>query len=192
MPERCDGAAAWRHAMPQTRTSRRLNGRRPDRGGQRRSNRRPSSRTLLLSCQRGHLGIAAAGRAPRGKRASAVAPSRSASSDPATSPRSAHCEDGHTGANMPARRWMQGCRSACRPVTCCCSTPDAAARAVPARLLLLCLLLRSSWLTVERGRQIGAAGVHRRGGRAAVAAVAAVAVGVPLQQRQGSRLRSHP
>jgi hypothetical protein len=30
---------------------------------------------------------------------------------------------------------------------------------VPGRLLLLCLLLRSSWLTVERGREIGAAGV---------------------------------
>jgi hypothetical protein len=64
-----------------------------------------------------------------------------------------------------------------------CLTPDAAARAVPARLLPLCLLLRSSWLTVEGGRQIGAAGVlHRRGGRAAVAAVAGVAVGVPWQQ----------
>ena len=46
-----------------------------------------------------------------------------------------------------------------------CITPDAAVRAVPARLLLLCLLLRSSWLTVEGGRQIGAAGVlYRRGG----------------------------
>ena len=30
--------------------------------------------------------------------------------------------------------------------------PDAAVRAVPARLLLLCLLLRSSWLTVEDDR----------------------------------------
>jgi hypothetical protein len=37
---------------------------------------------------------------------------------------------------------------------------------VPGRLLLLCLLLRSSWLTVEGGREIGAAGVLRRqGGR---------------------------
>jgi hypothetical protein len=47
-------------------------------------------------------------------------------------------------------------------------TPGAAVRAVPPRLLLLCLLLRSSWLTVEGGRQTRAAGVlHRRGGRAA-------------------------
>jgi hypothetical protein len=41
---------------------------------------------------------------------------------------------------------------------------------VPPRLLLLCLLLRSSWLMVEGGRQIGAAGLlYRRGGGAAVA-----------------------
>jgi hypothetical protein len=53
---------------------------------------------------------------------------------------------------------------------------------VPARLLLLCLLLRSSWLTVEGGRQIGAAGVlDRRGGRAALAVSVSVAVGVPNQ-----------
>ena len=57
-----------------------------------------------------------------------------------------------------------------------------------ARLLLLCLLLRSSWLTVEAGRQIGAAGVlHRRGGRAAVAAVAGVAGRVPEEQRRIAR-----
>ena len=50
------------------------------------------------------------------------------------------------------------------------------------RLLLLCLLLRSSWLTVERDRHIGAAGVlHRQGGRAAVAVSVGVAVGVPEQ-----------
>ena len=37
-------------------------------------------------------------------------------------------------------------------------------------LLLLCLLLRSSLLTVEGDRHVGAAGVlHRRGGRADVA-----------------------
>ena len=48
--------------------------------------------------------------------------------------------------------------------------PKAAVRAMPARLLLLCLLFRSSWLTVEGDRHVGAAGVlHRRGGRAAVA-----------------------
>jgi hypothetical protein len=64
----------------------------------------------------------------------------------------------------------------------CCFTPDAAVRVVPARLLLLCLLLRSSWLTVEGGRQIGAAGVlDRRGGRAALAVSVNVAVGVPMQ-----------
>ena len=42
-------------------------------------------------------------------------------------------------------------------------TPDAAVRALPPRLLLLCLLLRSSWLTT--GGQVGAAGLlYRRGG----------------------------
>ena len=57
---------------------------------------------------------------------------------------------------------------------------------MPARLLLLCLLLRSSWLTVEGGRQIGAAGVlHSRGGRAALAVSVGVAGGVP--QRQPAR-----
>jgi hypothetical protein len=54
---------------------------------------------------------------------------------------------------------------------------------MPGRLLLLCLLLRSSWLTVEGAREIGAAGVlHRRGGRAAVAVPTGVAGGVPQQQ----------
>jgi hypothetical protein len=70
----------------------------------------------------------------------------------------------------------------------CCSTPDAAVRAVAPRLLLLCLLFRSSWLTVESGRQIGAAGVlHRRGGRAAVAVSVGVARGVPKHQRRRAR-----
>jgi hypothetical protein len=65
------------------------------------------------------------------------------------------------------------------------STPDAAVRVVAPRLLLLCLLLRSSWLTVESGRQIGGAGVlHRRGGRAAVAVSVGVAGGVPKQSSQ--------
>ena len=66
-----------------------------------------------------------------------------------------------------------------------CFCLKAAVRAVPARLLLLCLLLRSSWLTVEGGRQIGAVGVlHRRGGRAAVAVSVGMAVGVPLRTRR--------
>jgi hypothetical protein len=57
---------------------------------------------------------------------------------------------------------------------------------MPARLLLLCLLFRSSWLTVE-GRPVtsSAAGVlHRRGGRAAVAVRVGVAPGVPERNRQ--------
>ena len=33
-------------------------------------------------------------------------------------------------------------------------TPGATLRVVPARLLLLCLLLRSSWLAAEGGRQV--------------------------------------
>jgi hypothetical protein len=53
---------------------------------------------------------------------------------------------------------------------------------MPARLLLLCLLLRSSWLAAEGDRQVGAATVlHRRGGRAAVAVSVGVGGGVPLQ-----------
>jgi hypothetical protein len=51
-----------------------------------------------------------------------------------------------------------------------CVCPDAAVRATSARLLLLCLLLGSSWLTVEASGQVGIARVlHRRGGWAAVA-----------------------
>ena len=62
--------------------------------------------------------------------------------------------------------------------------PHAAVRAVSTRLLLLCLLLRSSWLAAEGGRQVGAARVlHRRGGGAGVAVSVGVAGGVPLQQR---------
>ena len=53
---------------------------------------------------------------------------------------------------------------------------------MPARLLLLCLLLRSSWLTLEGGREVSAAGVLRRGGRAAVVVSVGVAVGVPDQE----------
>jgi len=53
---------------------------------------------------------------------------------------------------------------------------------VPARLLLLCVLLTSSWLTVEGDRHVDAAGVlHRRGGREVVAVSVGVAGGVPLQ-----------
>ena len=65
------------------------------------------------------------------------------------------------------------------------STPDPAVRAMPGRLLLLCSLFRRSWLTVEGGRQVGAARLlHRRGGRAAVAVSVGVAGGVPKQQRR--------
>ena len=54
---------------------------------------------------------------------------------------------------------------------------------MPARLLLLCLLFRSSWLTVEGGRQVGAARVlHRQGGPVAVAVSVGVAGGVPMQK----------
>jgi hypothetical protein len=67
--------------------------------------------------------------------------------------------------------------------------PEAAVRAVPARLLLSCLLLRSSWLTVEGDRHFGAAGVlRRRGGRAAVAVRVGVAGRVP--ERKGYSARS--
>ena len=54
------------------------------------------------------------------------------------------------------------------------------------RLLLSCLLSRSSWLTVECDRQVGAAGVlDRRGGRAAVAVSVGMAVGVPIAELVG-------
>ena len=64
---------------------------------------------------------------------------------------------------------------------------------MPARLLLLCLLLRSSWLTVEGGRHSGAATVlHRRGGRAAVAVSAGMAGGVPKPAQRHSPLPTSP
>ena len=54
------------------------------------------------------------------------------------------------------------------------------------RLLLLCLLFRSSWLTVEGDRRLGAAGVlHRRGVRVVVAVRVGVAGGVPLGKSPG-------
>ena len=62
--------------------------------------------------------------------------------------------------------------------------PEAALRAVPGRLLLLCLLRRTSWLTVDGDRNVDAAGVlHRRGGRAAVAGSVDVAGCVRKQRR---------
>ena len=65
-----------------------------------------------------------------------------------------------------------------------CLCPKAAVRAMPARLLLLCVLFGSSWLAAEGGRQVGAAGVlYRRGGRGAVAVSVGVAGGVLLQPR---------
>ena len=68
----------------------------------------------------------------------------------------------------------------------CWFCPKSAVRAVPPRLLLLCLLLRSSWLTVEGGRH-GAAGVpHRRGGRAPLAG--SVSVGWWRSTRNSRRL----
>jgi hypothetical protein len=62
---------------------------------------------------------------------------------------------------------------------------------MPARLLLLCLLPRSSSVTVEDGRHVGAAGVlHRRGGRAAATLRVGVAGGVPDQERRERRRRA--
>ena len=65
----------------------------------------------------------------------------------------------YPGSALP----REGSRHGRRPRGWSC--PKSAVRAVPARLLLLCLLLRSSWLTVETGRQVGIARVHRRGGQ---------------------------
>jgi hypothetical protein len=94
------------------------------------------------------------------------------------------------GGPADSRGWF-GLRSMApaRPLQQCCPaeggcpvTPDAAVRPVSARLLLLCLLLRSSWLAAEGGLQVGAARVlHRRGGGTAVAESVGVAVSVPLQ-----------
>jgi hypothetical protein len=87
---------------------------------------------------------------------------------------------GHAGAkSLRCRSGGHECRRQLRGSFC----PEAAVRAVPARLPLLCLLLRSSWLTVEGDRHVGAAGVlHRRGGRAVVAVRVGVAGGVPTQK----------
>jgi hypothetical protein len=87
-----------------------------------------------------------------------------------------------SATRCPSDNEVRSASAAASRTECGCSTPDAVARPVPARLLLLCLLLRSSWLTVEGGRQIGAARVlHRRGGRAVVAVSVDVAVGVPKE-----------
>jgi hypothetical protein len=48
------------------------------------------------------------------------------------------------------RRSRAGARGCYMPLC------DAAVRAMPARLLLLCLLVRSSWLPVEGDRHVGA------------------------------------
>ena len=70
--------------------------------------------------------------------------------------------------------------------------PKSAVPPVPARLLLLCLLFRSSWRRVEGDRHVGAAGVlHRRGGRAALAARVGVAPGVPKRLSRASRSADH-
>lgn len=59
---------------------------------------------------------------------------------------------------------------------------------MPARLLLLCLLFRGSWLTVVGDRHVGAAGVlHRRGGRAALAVRVGVAPGIPEGNRYSAQ-----
>ncbi len=71
------------------------------------------------------------------------------------------------------RRRMQSSAQARRPPRSgrsgqdrrgCSIWSDAAVRAVSARLLLLCLLLRSSWLAAEGRRQVGAARVLHRPG----------------------------
>ena len=62
---------------------------------------------------------------------------------------------------------------------------------MPARLLLLCLLFRGSWPTVEGNRHVGAARVlHRQGGRAAVAVSVGVAGGVLNQQSRRPQIWS--
>jgi hypothetical protein len=70
--------------------------------------------------------------------------------------------------------------------------PKSAVPPVPARLLLLCLLFRSSWRRVEGDRHVGAAGVLRRpGGRAVLAARVGVAPGVPKRLSRASRSADH-
>jgi hypothetical protein len=63
--------------------------------------------------------------------------------------------------------------------------PQAAVRAIPARLPLLCLLFRRPWLTMERARQ-AAASPRRTGSRGRVGRLAA---GVP--ERYADRPRPH-
>ena len=67
--------------------------------------------------------------------------------------------------------------------------PRAAVRAMPARLLLLCLLFRSSWLTVEDGRSRRRHSAASPGRTAAVAVSVGVAGGVPLQNSKSRRSR---
>jgi hypothetical protein len=60
------------------------------------------------------------------------------------------------------RAWRPRSRLPTQAAAHCWITPDAAVGGVPLRLLLLCLLFRSSWLTVEGERHVGAAGVLDR------------------------------
>ena len=98
---------------------------------------------------------------------------------PSSHRRATHRRSGATTSPPPA--------SSSRPRE---SSSPATPSAVPARLLLLCVLLRGSWLTVQGDRHVGADGApHRRGGRAAVAVSVGVAGGVPFGKSQvGSEL----
>jgi hypothetical protein len=70
-------------------------------------------------------------------------------------------------AGLPCIRVRTGLRGGAGRVAACVRSQQSGP--CQPRLLLLCLLLRTLWLTVEGGRH-GAAGVlHRRGGRAALA-----------------------
>ncbi len=92
------------------------------------------------------------------------------------------------GTGGLAPRWSAGCRTgASCAARRACLTPGAAVRVVPGRLPLLCLPLRSSWLTVEggRGRRRRSAASPGRTGRRG--RVGSVAVGVPKRKCQSAR-----
>jgi hypothetical protein len=84
--------------------------------------------------------------------------------------------------NWAAASWLFGARCGCLVASRSWLSLSELSSPGGDPSLLMCLLLRSSWLTLG-GRHVGAAGVlQRRGGRAAVAVSVGVADGVPSRQ----------
>ena len=131
-----------------------------------------------------------------------------ATSGPTSTSRADYCFDHGASTTVASTRCVHGetrvpcvtggepclrVRAGSRRRRCCgCLCPKSAVPPVPARLLLLCLLFRSSRRRVDGDRHVGAAGVlQRRGGRAALAVRVGVAPSVPKRLSLASRSADH-